>query len=343
MKPVYLINFTIGDGTLNLGDQIVRESINEILFRLFGNEENVVVLNFSSHQPLSCVHRRFINVLRRNSIKMVFTLSGGNAFHFGYTPFAFFNQWSISFLDVIYVRDVILFGAGTSTPLRVTHPKSDIMIIYSKYFWRKILNNEFIHAVRDEESKRLLISLGFNNVKNLGCPSLWKLNQEHIRYIPKQKADAVVMTLNSLYPSKKDVKLVELLSDIYRDVYFWPQGYTDIYYIKLINSRISKPIKIIPPNLDAYDNFMKIQDVDYVGVRVHAGIRALHHKKRSIIIAIDHRALSWNKSFGLPTISREKVELLQDIIINPIEVNIKIPEAEVKEYLIAFKRYVLGR
>ena len=339
MDIPFIINFTIGDGSLNLGDQIIRESINEILYELFKND-NVVIFNLSSHQPLSLVHKRFIRELRSKGARIIFMLSGANPLHFNYWPFATFNQWAIGISDILYINNVLLFGVGTAKPRSATL-KSKITMIYSKHFWRKILNEDFVHAVRDRESVELLNVLGIRNVKNLGCPSMWKLTQEYIRRISKDKSDAVVTTLNSMYPSKEDYVLLKILIKKYRETYFWPQGYTDVYYIKKISQKLGISVKIIPPNLRTYDEFLSTYDVDYVGLRVHAGIRALQHKKRILIIAIDHRALSWSIDFGLPAIPRSKISILQDIIDQPISIRLKIPEQEIREYLINFRRYVL--
>ena len=269
-------------------------------------------------------------------------LSGANPLNLNYWPLATFNQWAVGFLDIFYIRDIILFGVGTVTPRSLSF-KSKIAKIYSKYFWRKILNKEFTHAVRDKESVELLNILGLKNVKNLGCPSMWKLTHNHIRYIPKNKSDIVVTTLNSKYPSKEDFLLIKILSEKYREIYFWPQGYTDICYFKKIVQKMNIPMKLIPPNLRAYDEFLDTYDVDYVGLRVHGGIRALQHKKRTLIIAIDHRALSWYRDFGLPAISRSKISILQDIIDQPLHVDLRIPESEIKEFLTNFRRYVIEK
>jgi hypothetical protein len=241
---------------------------------------------------------------------------------------------------MLYVNNVILFGVGT-TQLPFPSLKSKIAMVYSKYFWSKILNKEFSHAVRDKESVNLLNMLGLKNVKNLGCPSMWKLTREHARNIPKDKSDAVITTLNSKYPSRDDFLLIKILSEKYREIYFWAQGYTDICYVKKIVQNIRIPVKLIPPSLRAYDKFLNTHVVDYVGLRVHAGIRALQYKKRTLIIAIDKRAISWSKDFGLPVIPRPEVNMLRDIIDQPIDVRLRVPESEIKEFLINFRKYVV--
>lgn len=44
--------------------------------------------------------------------------------------------------------------------------------------WKKILIKENLyHSVRDSESVKILNDLGFKNVINTGCPTIWKLDE----------------------------------------------------------------------------------------------------------------------------------------------------------------------
>ncbi|MEM3610049.1 MAG: polysaccharide pyruvyl transferase family protein [Candidatus Anstonellales archaeon] len=340
MKHKYILNFTIGDGSLNIGDQIIRESIDNVLKELF-NQTDVTIYNLSSHQPLSYVHRKFINQIKRLKEEVIFILSGANPLHLHYYPVSCLNQWALGILDLLYVKGVILIGVGTTESK--TDLKSKFLSVYSKFFWRKILNKKFVHAVRDKESVLLLNRLGFSNVRNLGCPSLWKLTQVVVEKIPRNKADIVVTTLNSKYPSREDLVMIKILLKHYKEVYIWPQGYTDIHYIDSICSKVGRDsIKILHPNLIDFDIFLSSNEVDYIGLRVHAGIRALQHMKRTLIIAIDHRALSWSEEFGLPVLPRDNICNLEEKIISPSKVKLKIPEGEIIKYLREFRNYVFS-
>ncbi|MEM2241039.1 MAG: polysaccharide pyruvyl transferase family protein [Nitrososphaeria archaeon] len=339
MKHKYILNFTVGDGSLNIGDQIIRESIDSVLKGLF-DQSDVTIYNLSSHQPLAYVHRKFINEVKKLKEKVVFILSGANPLHLHYYPIPCLNQWALGLLDLLYVNGVILIGVGTAAGQ--TDLKSNLLSAYSKFFWRKILNKDFVHAVRDRESVFLLNRLGFNNAKNLGCPSLWKLTQV-VEKIPRNKACTVVTTLNSKYPSREDLVMIKILLKHYKEVYIWPQGYTDMYYVDSIRSMLGKDlIKIIPQYLKDFDLFLSSTKVDYIGLRVHAGIRALQHMKRTLIIAIDHRALSWSEEFGLPVLPRWNIFDLEEKINSPFTLKLKIPEDEIIKYLRDFRDYVLS-
>ena len=86
--------------------------------------------------------------------------------------------------------------------------------IYSNVF-----SKNFAHSVRDQYTKSKLEKIGFRNVINTGCPSMWALNKEHCDSIPKTKANNVLCTLTNYNQNKNyDIKLVELLSNYYEKV-----------------------------------------------------------------------------------------------------------------------------
>src|SRR5699024_986756 len=121
-----------------------------------------------------------------------------------------------------------------------------------------------------------------------------------------------------------DQAMLNILSRSYNQVFLWPQGIEDSEYFQ--NMRMSDNIEIIPFGLDAYDKVLGMEDVDYVGTRLHAGIRALSKGHRTIVISIDNRAKNIGKDTGLPTIEREDIEvLLQDKINSEFATNIHMP------------------
>jgi polysaccharide pyruvyl transferase WcaK-like protein len=61
---------------------------------------------------------------------------------------------------------------------------------------------------------------------------------------------------------------------------------------------------------------LKREDVDCVGTRLHAGIRALQRKRRAIILGVDNRAEEMGHDFDLPVVARGKVALELEAEIN---------------------------
>lgn len=107
---------------------------------------------------------------------------------------------------------------------------------------------------------------------------------------------------------ENDKRMIEILCDNYEICYFWPQCINDLEYFNSLN--IQKPIKVISPNLESYKSILTEKNVDYVGNRLHGGIFALQHQRRSIIIAIDYRAIEMNRSYSFECIERKLIPKL---------------------------------
>ncbi|NJE30326.1 polysaccharide pyruvyl transferase family protein [Thermococcus sp. 18S1] len=338
----YIINFAPHAGTMNLGDYIIWDSIKSILTDLL-KHENVMVLNFSSHQPLSWYHKMLLKRLKKEKIPYIILLSGANPFHPYYSPVSSLNQWAVGITDIQNLKNkVLLFGTGTI--IAPPSIKRHILSLYALKFWKLVMTKEFVHEVRDDESIELAHKIGIYNVVNLGCPTLWKLTKKFVGKIPTTKSNSVVTTITA---NKKDPErdklMLKILLKNYEEVYLWPQGTEDIIYINKTIVPLCPEcvkIKILPPTLWAYDQLLSKTNIDYIGTRVHGGIRALQHKRRSIIVSVDHRASSFSKSFGIYSINRDEIAGLDDVINSKIKVRIQIPEKRIKKYLEEFKRYV---
>src|SRR5690606_35276321 len=121
----------------------------------------------------------------------------------------------------------------------------------------------------------------------------------------------VVTTITDyLRDPARDKIMLETLKQEYEQVHIWLQGSRDLQYVNQLTDGIS----FIPPKLSSFDNFLEKNTCDYVGTRLHAGIRALQKKRRAIIIGIDNRATEMHKDIGLPVLERMQIESLRDKI-----------------------------
>ena len=91
-------------------------------------------------------------------------------------------------------------------------------------------------------------------------------------------------------------------------------------------------IQIIPHNLKSYDSLLENDEVDFIGTRLHAGIRAIQFKQRSIIIGIDNRALEMGKDFNIPVLKRLELDELHKLIQADLEVDISIPLENINKW-----------
>src|SRR5699024_8485950 len=195
-----------------------------------------------------------------------------------------------------------------------------------------ILSTDYLHSVRDNYTKEQLNSIGFNNVINTSCATMWDLTEEHCHQIPIEKQKSVIFTLTDYNKNqKRDRQFVNILVNNYDKVFMWVQGERDLEYLKELNIDINK-INIVPPSLKEFDKVLQNLDIDYIGTRLHGGVRALQHQKRTIIIGIDNRALEKKKDFNIDVVDREDMDLLENVIYDNFKTEIVIPEENIKEW-----------
>ena len=229
-------------------------------------------------------------------------------------------------MDTLFIKNVILMGVGWWQYQKKPNA-------YTKFLLKKVLHKKMIHSVRDEYTRKMLNSVGINNIINTGCPTMWDLDKKHCSKIPKNKAKNVVFTLTDYNRSKRlDSELIKICLELYHKVYFWPQGSDDYQYLKELD--FNKKVYVLKPSLFSFEEFLedKSQSVDYIGTRLHAGIKALQKFRRTIIIGIDNRAIEKSKDFNIFVIPRKKIYLLKKLVFKQIKMDIKIPESNIKKW-----------
>jgi polysaccharide pyruvyl transferase WcaK-like protein len=205
--------------------------------------------------------------------------------------------------------------------------------LYTKYLLKRILSNKILHSVRDSQAENMLKSIGIDNVLNTGCMTMWQLTKKHCQNIPKNKADCVVFTLTDYNKDiVKDQLLIDILNKNYNKVYFWPQGSGDLVYIKKMKNILK--IEVLGGNLFSYDELLDNKNItlDFIGTRLHAGIRALQKSRRSIILGIDNRAEEKKKDFKLKVLSRNNINELENILINDFKTEINLNEENINKW-----------
>ena len=200
---------------------------------------------------------------------------------------------------LIRMKNVLLVGVGWWGYKKPS--------LYSKYVYRNILSKNVIHSVRDEQTYQILKSIGISNVVNTDCLTMLGLDKKCNR-IPCKKSDDVLFTLTgNLNRVDNDRKLIRILRQNYRKLYYFPQGNTDLDYLKKITE--TGDIVILDATFKAYTEFLEnSSNVDYVGTRLHGGIHAMQNGKRAIIIAVDNRAIEISHDTGLPVILESDVD-----------------------------------
>jgi polysaccharide pyruvyl transferase WcaK-like protein len=184
--------------------------------------------------------------------------------------------------------------------------------------------------VRDSQAERMLKGAGVPNVINTGCPTLWRLTPDRCAAIPRTRASSVVTTLNTYITNPAaDRELLQLLRRHYGRIYFWTQTREDYEYAR----RIDPDMTFLSPSLQALDHLLETeQDLDYVGNRLHAGIRAMQKGRRTVIVEIDNRARAMSEDFEVPTVARTDMEKLAAMIAGPFETRIRLPAQAIERW-----------
>lgn len=313
---------TIFDTSLvseNIGDFIIMDSVNRELKELFRND---MIFYSLTHDKISKASYRL------NKISDYSFIGGTNLLSSNMNNY---NQWKINLIDSIFLKNIVLMGVGWWQYQKQPN-------LYTKVLLKKVLNKDIIHSVRDSQCEGMLKTIGINNVINTGCMTMWQLTKEHCKKIPKIKSENVVFTLTDYNKDiKLDQKLINILNKNYEKVYFWPQGSGDLEYLKSIKN--INNIEILGGNLSSYDRLLENEDIslDFVGTRLHAGIRALQKKRRTIILGIDNRAKEKSKDFNLKVLNREDMEYLENLIISSFDTEIRINEKNINIWKNQFK------
>lgn len=319
----------------NMGDHIILEYCQEIFEEIFGQ---ALYVNIPTRERLPLRSRRHVatsdyafvcgtNLLASN-------MNQRKQWNIGIRDAIKISTANISkkeWLDIAAVKrkyqenKVILLGAGWWQYQQAPNKYTDILL-------NLILSHKVIHSVRDSYTEKKLREIGIHNVVNTACPTMWNLTESFCAEIPTEKSSKVITTLtNYNMETEKDDRFLETLCHNYEQVYVWLQAIEDQKYLQSL--KCCKHVKVIPPNLTAYDQFLNDNQVDYIGTRLHGGIRALNKKKRTLILAVDNRAVEISKDTNLPVIKRKDADQdLEKWICNSFETKINLPIDNIQKW-----------
>ncbi|MBU5612552.1 polysaccharide pyruvyl transferase family protein [Geomonas azotofigens] len=301
MNTISIFDTSISD--YNLGNEIIMESV-------YGHMREVFPEAFFFKLPYMEITRHTRSCIQQSDL-LVF--GGTNSLS---SRMEQYKQWDVNLRKSAYVKNVVLMGLGW---WQYQEKES----LYTKVLLKRVLSGKWLHSVRDSYTEAKLRILGFDNVVNTGCPTLWHLTPEHCREIRTGMGDTVVSTLTDYSQNPElDRRMLEVLSQCYRRVLVWLQGVGDRDYLAALGVA---GVEVIPPYLQAFDGALADPAVDYVGTRLHAGIRSLQKGRRSLIVGVDNRAAEMRKDFDLPVLERSALDQLESRIRTPHRTQIRIP------------------
>ena len=316
------ILFDTSCGSLNMGDYIICEAVERELDDILKND---FLVKIPTHTPAT----HFYQNVKRFALYKYCTeanykfLAGTNIlkYHIFLRPWANFNT---NIFNCKPYKNTILVGAGSDK-------NSARMDFYAKLLYKTVLSKDYIHSVRDESTKDLLNSLGLKAI-NTGCPTMWSLNANHCRQIPSNKGRNVIFTVTDYRPDPvNDKQMIECLIRNYEKVYCWIQGAEDYEYLQ--NIADLDQIKIVGASLNQYRKaLMEIDDLDYVGTRLHAGIFALQNKRRTVVLSVDNRTNDIKETYNFNVVDRSDINSLESMINSSFSTTININEENIRQW-----------
>jgi hypothetical protein len=287
-----------GTPSTNLGDVVIYRAILSQLNRFFPGEE---ICRISSHEPLEEEHYEQIEKSR------LMFLGGSNLLS---SDLLTYNQWNFAKDPSNYERprfkDAILFGIGW-------WQYQDAPTSFTADFYRRILHPEQLHSVRDGYTAARLKDIGFSNVVNTGCPSMWGLDGIVADRTVRWTEDCVLMLTDYYTHPAEDERILSLALEHFKNIFFFPQGTGDIAYLNTLPSfqAHSRRFEMLDHSLEALEQFLDQERVTYFGTRLHGGITALKHGAPSLILGVDNRSLEKARDFNLPVIPRRDPESIE--------------------------------
>lgn len=324
MKKIILFN--PAGGTLNSGDFIIEKYIKEEMDFLFSK---ATIAEIGTHLPIAHFYQNIKrNITRRACDEADYKFLCGSSM-IKTSLLRLSPDWSLTLSSCPYYKNSIGIGLGIGK-------NSNHLDFYTKLIYSKIFSKDYIHSTRDEKTKIFLEKMGFKAI-DTACPTLWGLTEEVCSTVPTKRKKNVIFTLTYNNPSPEDKVLIDILSSEYEKLYFWVQGFGDLEYLESLTD-ISN-IEIVGHSLSEFENILNSDnEIDYVGTRLHAGIFAIRHKIRTIIISIDNRTSDMKETYNLPVISRRDIQNdLKSFINSTFETKINIPFDNINKWKEQFK------
>lgn len=301
-------------GTSNQGDRVIADAVSDVLAEL----GITPVLRLSTHDRMPWGQIDTIS-------DPLFIVGGTNLLN---SDHPLRRWWRIGPRDATSLRNrVLLCGVGWWQYQRDPN-------LYARWLYKTALAKSTSHSVRDSYTLDKLSRLGIPAV-NTGCPTTWALSPTPERR-DTRGARVVVALTDYAQDQDADRALLEFLNSIYDEVVVWPQGTGDREYV----SRLGERHGFLEGDLDAFNRAMRDSDTDYVGTRLHAGIRALQLGARSTIVEVDNRAREMGSDIGLPVVSRGLGLDARAFIAEPREVSLRVPHGEIRRWMDSTRQWL---
>lgn len=185
----------------------------------------------------------------------------------------------------------------------------------------------YLHERKIVFNRYILHKYRMSYIVEIDKPNYWK--------IPQKKAKRVIITLTDYNcDQERDRYLLDTCCKEYEQAYYFAQGTGDIQYLKDLG--YAHKVTLLSPQLPCYNEILSQGNIDYIGTRLHAGIRALQNSVRSFIIGIDNRAIEMANDFCLPVLNQHNLSELTTLINKDYSLDLTIPFENINQWRAQF-------
>lgn len=237
-----------------------------------------------------------------------------------------FRQWPLDSESIdAFENKVILLGVGWWQYQRrvKTATVKDL---------KKMVYEGIPASARDQYTADRLNSMGIPAL-NTACPTMWRLPDQ---IPPVGNNEECVFTLTDYNPHRRlDPQLVSLLASSYERLVIWPQGPGDQELLQRMP--LPRNVVVAPRGLRSLDEHL--QGRDYVGTRLHAGIRAAQMGCPTLVLAVDNRAMEIGRDTGFPVIPRDsgpRAVKAEFVATQPR--NLRLPKQAINDWVELFEQ-----
>jgi polysaccharide pyruvyl transferase WcaK-like protein len=313
MRRITLLDTSVA--TDNLGDEIIMDAVAEVARAVLPDG---YFYRVATHERMGATSR---GLIRSSDLSIV-----GGTNILSSSMLSKNALWKLGLKDILSLKSVVLLGVGWHAYMSA--PKSN-----TQFILKKILSGEYIHSVRDSYTADKLANIG-KSVVNTSCITMWRLTPEHCAALPRNKANKVVTTLTFYKKDREaDRGLLSLLKEEYEEVAFWPQQSHDLAYFQSLGI---SGIEIIQPQLASYNSVLDSEDVDFIGTRLHGGIRAMQKGHRALIMSVDNRATEISRDTNLPVLNRSDLQGARLWIHGGTATEIRLPLQAIETWKLQF-------
>ena len=309
-----------GEPSDNLGDLIISEDIRRILADLFPKENFIPV---SPHLPFASKEKQIIN-----SANFVF-VGGSNILT---SDIRHFPRLSPEKIKGFYLfpgfKNLVLIGTGWNR----YDTKPDWA---TRIFYRKILHRKLLHSLRDQYSANHLQSARIANLLFTGCPTTWNLDPYFRNSFEAKHPILCTLTDYNRNVDQDNQLLYNVVEYSNSITYFYPQGSEDISYLQSLTfyQNNKSKFKSLPRCYNHFKDIISDGRLNYIGTRLHAGIKCLQHKIPSLIIGIDNRAWEMGQDLSLPVVARNETSIIGHWVEKKRATStIKLPYENIKKW-----------